>query len=365
MQSFAIDSLINGDRSILNKSETTNESNKSSSPSPTSINPSSFFNALSKNFLLSDSNQQPEEDNNTRKVERKIDNNNGMFSNNIAANLMNPFMSILNSNTNEAYHRFLLQANTKNPLFNGINCNDTFSDDGLRKEEDDDGHDGDHESDDSCIDEKKISNRYSGGDSINGSYLQGGVGLHSQNMSSAAAAAAAAQDQLARRYRTAFSREQINILEKEFSKENYVSRIRRGELAQELGLPEGTIKVWFQNRRMKDKRQKTTMMCWPLEQMTAYMLNNPFYCDPFRSQQLPQFLSQKQPFPGGHSLMGQGPGMSIHPGTPLGASPLLHPFFASQMAAAVGQNFNIGNTIISNNKNDKDKEKESKEKNNN
>ncbi|XP_060079240.1 homeobox protein rough-like [Ylistrum balloti] len=57
-----------------------------------------------------------------------------------------------------------------------------------------------------------------------------------------------------RRQRTTFTSEQTLKLELEYNRTEYISRPRRYELAEVLNLSENQIKIWFQNRRAKEKR---------------------------------------------------------------------------------------------------------------
>ncbi|XP_026029385.1 LOW QUALITY PROTEIN: homeobox protein pnx [Astatotilapia calliptera] len=58
------------------------------------------------------------------------------------------------------------------------------------------------------------------------------------------------------RVRTAFTLEQLQVLEQSFQKCHYLSVLERHTIASAMRLSETQVKIWFQNRRTKWKKER-------------------------------------------------------------------------------------------------------------
>lgn len=77
-----------------------------------------------------------------------------------------------------------------------------------------------------------------------------------------------------KRPRTAFSGDQLSRLKKEFQQNKYLNEKRRQELANELGLQDAQIKIWFQNKRAKIKKSSGVKNPLALQLMAQGLYNH-------------------------------------------------------------------------------------------
>ncbi|KAF3708579.1 Homeobox protein vent1 [Channa argus] len=107
-----------------------------------------------------------------------------------------------------------------------------------------------------------------------------------------------------RRLRTKFTSEQISKLENTFRKHKYLGAPQRRKIAEKLNLSETQVKTWFQNRRMKLKREVQDLRT-EFYSVSAALLPPPLFQHPALRGQFPAsrgLYQELQPPPAGATL---------------------------------------------------------------
>ncbi|XP_035695324.1 homeobox protein zampogna-like [Branchiostoma floridae] len=124
--------------------------------------------------------------------------------------------------------------------------------------------------------------------------------------------------------RTAFAGYQVFQLEKRFQTQKYLAAAERQELAQRIGLTDTQVKTWFQNRRMKWKRQQQEAQTQALSMSPhGYAGTGPLLTDP-RAPYTPLFRGHPQREPLPPSLLLQQACLQ-HPRCQVTCFPVRHP----------------------------------------
>src|ERR1700723_3329331 len=77
-----------------------------------------------------------------------------------------------------------------------------------------------------------------------------------------------------KRPRTAFTSNQLIRLKDEFDRSKYLTGERRQVLADELGLNESQIKIWYQNKRAKIKKSTGVRNTLAMQLMAQGLYNH-------------------------------------------------------------------------------------------
>ncbi|XP_037548501.1 homeobox protein pnx [Nematolebias whitei] len=81
-----------------------------------------------------------------------------------------------------------------------------------------------------------------------------------------------------RRIRTAFTVEQLQVLEHSFQRCHYLSVLERHSIASALHLSETQVKIWFQNRRTKWKKERLQGREEQQDLTSAPLTYSPLFC---------------------------------------------------------------------------------------